>query len=77
MRITFESDNGLPLNKVLNIPACVIIVMSVFEDNGNFYPQVYLNNCCLEYDHNYDSYAYPKTPLKCMNSSEYGKFLLK
>ena len=76
MRIRFESENGLPLNRVLNIPACVIIVRSVFEDNGKFYPQVYLN-CCLEYDHSYDFYVCPKTPLKCMNNSEYGKFLSK
>ena len=76
MRIRSESENGLPLNRVLNIPACVIIVRSVFEDNGKFYPQVYLN-CCLEYDHSYDFYICPKTPLKYMNNSEYGKFLSK
>ena len=54
MRIRFESDNGLLLNKILNIPACVMIVRSFFEDNGKFYSQVYLNNCYLAYDHNYD-----------------------
>ena len=75
MRIRFESDNGLPLGKVLNIPTCVIIVRSVFEDNCKFYPQVYLNNCCLEYDHTYDSYDCCKIPLKRRNSSEYEKFL--
>ena len=57
MRIKCESDNGLPLNKILNIPAFLIIVRSVFEGNGKFYPQVHLNDCCLEYDHNYDFYA--------------------
>ena len=77
MRISSESDNGLPLNKVLNIPVCLIIVRSVFEDNVKFYRQVYLNSCCLEYDHNYDSYGYPKTPLKLVNNYEYGKHLLK
>ena len=40
MRIKFESDNGLPLDKILNIPACVIIPRSVFEDDDKFYPQV-------------------------------------
>ena len=39
MRMKFESDNGLPLNKILNIPPCVIISRSVFEEkNGKFYP---------------------------------------
>ena len=75
MRIEFESDNGLPLGKILNIPACVIIARSVFEDDGKFYPQVYLKHCCLEYDHDANLYVCCKTPLKCMNNSEYGKFL--
>ena len=77
MRIEFESDNGLPLGKILNIPACVIIARSVFEDDGKFYPQVYLKHCCLEYDHTCDSYVCCKTPLKCMKNYEYGKFLSK
>ena len=74
MRIRFESGNGLPLNKILNIPACVIIVRSVFEGNGKFYPQVNLNNCCLEYD---DHDVCCKILLKYMNNSEYGKYLFK
>ena len=77
MRIEFESDNGLPLGKILNIPACVIIARSVFEDDGKFYPQVYLKHCCLEYDHTCDSYVCCKTPLKCMKNYEYGNFLSK
>ena len=71
MKIKFESDDRLPLNKVLNIRVCVIIAGSVF------YPQVYLNSCCLEYDHNADSYVCCKTPLKCVNNSKYGEYLLK
>ena len=47
-------------------------VRSVFEDNGKFYPQVHLNNCCLEYN---DHDVCCKIPLKCMNNSEYGKYL--
>ena len=59
MRIKFESDNGLPINKILNIPACVIIARSVFEEkDGKFYRQVYLERCCLEFDHDADSYVY-------------------
>ena len=77
MRIEFESGNGLPLSKILSIPACVIIARSVFEDDGKFYPQVYLKNCCLEYSHDNDSYVCCKAPLKIMNNSESGKFLSK
>ena len=31
MKIKFESDDNLPLGKILNIPVCVIIVKSVFQ----------------------------------------------
>ena len=31
MKIRFESDNGLPLNKIMNVPVCVIIARSVFD----------------------------------------------
>ena len=31
MKISFESDDDLPLGKILNIPVCVIIVRSVFQ----------------------------------------------
>ena len=33
MKIKFESDDDLPLGKILNIPLCVIIVKSVFQEN--------------------------------------------
>ena len=77
MRIKFESDNGLPVNEILNIPACVIIARSVFEENGKFYPQVYLKHCYLEYEHADDSFVCCRTLLKSLSNSEYGRFLSK
>ena len=75
MKIRFESDNGLPLNKIMNVLVCVIIARSVFEEkNRKFHPQVYLHSCCLEYDHNTNSYACCE---KVMNNSKYGEYLLK
>ena len=38
------------------------------------YPQIHLNNCCLEYD---DHDVCCKITLKYMNNSEYGKYLFK
>ena len=32
MKIKFESNNKLPLNKIMNIPMSVIIAKSVFEE---------------------------------------------
>ena len=34
---------------MLNIPVCIIIVRSVFEEDGKYYPQVLLHKCLHEY----------------------------
>ena len=52
IKIKFESDDDLPLSKILNIPLCVIIVRSVFQKN-KYYPQVYLPECFYEFEHKY------------------------
>ena len=51
MRMEFESDDNLPLGKILNISVCAIIVKSVFQENGKYYPQIILNECFDEYEH--------------------------
>ena len=43
MKKKFESDDDLPLGKILNIPVCVIIVRGVFEEDSKYYPQVLLH----------------------------------
>ena len=49
IKIKFESNDDLPLGKILNIPVCIMIVRSAFED-GNYYPQVLLHECLYEYE---------------------------
>ena len=44
MKIKFDTNDNLPLNKPLKLPMLTIIVRSVFEE-GKFYPQVYLDGC--------------------------------
>ena len=51
MKIKFKSDYDLPLGKTLNIPVCVIIVRSVFQENNKYYPQVFLKECFYEYEY--------------------------
>ena len=41
MKIKFNSDDNLPLNKPLKLHAMTIIIRSVFEENGKLYPQVF------------------------------------
>ena len=40
-KIKFESDDDLPLGKIINIPVCVIVIRGVFEENNKYYPQVW------------------------------------
>ena len=43
MKIKFDPNDHLPLNKPLNFPTMTTIVRSVFEEDGKFYPQIYLD----------------------------------
>ena len=48
MRIKFDSDDSLPLNKTLKLHNMTIIVRSVFEEDGKYYPEVFLDECLYE-----------------------------
>ena len=48
MKIKFDSDEDLPLNKQLKFLSITIIVRSVFEEDGKYYPQVFLDECLYE-----------------------------
>ena len=48
MKIKFNSDDNLPLNKQLKFFSVTIIVRSVFEKDGKYYPQVFLDECLYE-----------------------------
>ena len=43
--ISFDNDDILSLNSIINIYSTTIIIKSVFKDNSKFYPQIYLTNC--------------------------------
>ena len=45
MKIKFNSDEKLPLNKMIEIPTMAIVVRAIFYDNNTFYPQVFLDEC--------------------------------
>ena len=58
MKIKFESDDDLPLGKILDIPVCIITVGYAFQENNNYYPQVYLHECLYEYEYEYENDSY-------------------
>ena len=48
MKIKFNSDDDLPLNKQLKFHIMVITVRPVFEEDGKLYPQVFLDDTLHE-----------------------------
>ena len=49
MKIKFNSEDNLPLNKILKIHICTIVIRFVFEEDGKYYPQVFLDDVCMSY----------------------------
>ena len=45
MKIKFNSDDKLPLNKTIEIPSMIIVVRAIFHENNKNYPQVVLVEC--------------------------------
>ena len=43
IKIKFNSDDDLPLNKMLKLHMLTITVRSVFEEDGKYYAQVFLD----------------------------------
>ena len=48
MKIKFNSDDDLPLNKQLKFHNMIITIRSVFEENDKLYPQVFLEDTLYE-----------------------------
>ena len=48
MKIKFDSDDKLPLNKQLKFISVTKVIRSVFEDDGKYYPQDFLDDCLYE-----------------------------
>ena len=48
MKIKFNTYDKLPLNKSLKLHMLTIIFRCVFEEDGKFYLQLYLNDCMYE-----------------------------
>ena len=43
MKIKFGSNDNLPTDNTVNMPLVPIIIRSVFAQNGQFYPQLFLD----------------------------------
>ena len=45
MKIKFNTDDNIPLNKIIYFPRIAIIIRSVTQKDGKYYPQVFLDKC--------------------------------
>ena len=48
MKIKFDSSDKLPLNKQLKFLSVTIVLRFVFENDGKYYPQAFLDGCLYE-----------------------------
>ena len=48
MKLKFDSGDKLPFYKQLKFLSVTIVIRSVFEDYGKYYPQAFLDDCLYE-----------------------------
>ena len=48
MKIKFNSDDDLPLSKLLKFSLMTIIIRCVFSEDGKFYSQLFLDDTLYE-----------------------------
>ena len=48
MKIKFNSDDDIPVNKQLNFISVTVIIRNIFEKDGKYYPQSFLDECFYE-----------------------------
>ena len=48
MKIKINSDDNLPLDKILKLHMLTVLVRSVFEEDGKCYPEAFLDECLHE-----------------------------
>ena len=48
MKIKFNTDDNIPLNKIIYFPTTTIIIRSVTQKDGKYYSQLFLDDCLYE-----------------------------
>ena len=48
IKIKFNSDDDLPLNKPLKFHLMTLIIKSIFEEDGKLYPELFLDDALYE-----------------------------
>ena len=45
LKIKFNTDDNIPLNKIIYFPTITIIIRSVTKEDDKYYPQLFLDDC--------------------------------
>ena len=48
MKIKINSDENLPLIKILKLHNMTIVTRSIFQEDNKYYPKVFLDKCLYE-----------------------------
>ena len=48
MKIKFNTDDNIPLNKIIYFPTITKIIRSVTKKDDKYYPQLFLDDCLYE-----------------------------
>ena len=48
MKIKFNTDDNIPLNKIIYFPTINIIIRSITKKDDQYYPQLFLDDCLYE-----------------------------
>ena len=48
IKVRFESNDDLPMNKPIKLRLLTIIIRCVFSEDGKFYPQLFLDDALYE-----------------------------
>ena len=48
MKIKFNSNDDIPLNKQFYFPTITVIIRNISEKDGKYYPQSFLDECLYE-----------------------------
>ena len=48
MKIKFNTDDNIPINKIIYFPTITIIIRSITKKDDKYYPQLFLDDCLYE-----------------------------
>ena len=49
MKIKFNTDDNIPLNKIIYYPTITIIIRSLTKTDDKYYPQLLPDDCYMKY----------------------------